>query len=339
MSAPPEVRAAANKRRVHDGLARLANDGVASLAANLAALYAPDAVWRGSHPLDEMHGVSAIEAQVWQPLIAALPDLERREQLLIGGSYNGTDVVAGFGTLTGIFRHDWLGIPATGRTVQLRYAEAHEFAGERIARTTTLFDLLDLMRQAGVWPVAPSLGVEATWPSPFARNGISFDVADPLESAASLAQALTMQRALAYDADRAGLITGPDKPFWHDRMMWYGPAGVGTCRGVAGYVDGHQHPFRRAFPDRVGMNHYMRFGDGGFSATGGWPSVRATHSGSGFMGLGPTGRFVEMRVMDFYHHHEGLIRENWIPIDVIDMLRQMGVDVFGRMRGIVGRAG
>ena len=39
-----------------------------------------------------------------------------------------------------------------------------------------------------------------------------------------------------------------------------------------------------------------------------------------------------MRVMDFYLHHERLIRENGVPIDVIDVLRQMGVDVFERKR-------
>jgi hypothetical protein len=46
-----------------------------------------------------------------------------------------------------------------------------------------------------------------------------------------------------------------------------------------------------------------------------------------------------MRVMDFYYHHEGLIRENWVPIDIIDLLRQMGVDVFARMRQSLRRPG
>ena len=42
-----------------------------------------------------------------------------------------------------------------------------------------------------------------------------------------------------------------------------------------------------------------------------------------------------MRVMDFYLHHEGLIRENWVPLDVHDLLMQLGVDVPGRMRSLV----
>ena len=324
------------KRRVHDGMNRMIERGVPGLADSLADIYAPGAVLRGSHPIDELAGIDAIAMKFWTPLLGAIPDLERRAQLLIGGRYNGVDIVAGFGTLTGIFKRDWLGIPATGRTVNIRYSEANEFAGDRIVRTTMLVDLLDLMRQAQIWPVAPSLGVETPWPSPFATPGVCFEAVDPVQSAATLDQALTMQRSLDYAADRDGLIAGPDKPFWHPRMMWYGPAGIGTCRGVEAYVDGHQQPFRCAFPQRAGMNHYVRFGDGAFSATGGWPSVRAVHSGGAFMGLGPTGRAIEMRVMDFYHHHEGLIRENWVPIDIIDILRQMGVDVFGRMRTLVG---
>ena len=55
------------------------------------------------------------------------------------------------------------------------------------------------------------------------------------------------------------------------------------------------------------------------------------HGGPDWLGLAPSGREVTMRVMDFYLHHEGLIRENWVPLDLIDVLRQLGVDVFDRL--------
>jgi predicted ester cyclase len=120
-------------------------------------------------------------------------------------------------------------------------------------------------------------------------------------------------------------------------MMWYGPCGIGTARGLSGFVDHHQLPFRLAFPNRRGGNHYVRIGDGAYSATGGWPSVLAKHTGGGFMGMPPTGRDVGMRVMDFYLHHEGLIRENWVPLDIIHLLLQMGFDVFDRMQSFFRR--
>ena len=56
------------------------------------------------------------------------------------------------------------------------------------------------------------------------------------------------------------------------------------------------------------------------------------------MGIGATGRVLTMRVMDFYLHHEGLIRENWVPIDIIHLLLQMGVDVFARLRALQWRS-
>ena len=34
-----------------------------------------------------------------------------------------------------------------------------------------------------------------------------------------------------------------------------------------------------------------------------------------------------MKVIDFYLHDEGLIRENWVPIDILHILKQMDVDV------------
>jgi len=31
--------------------------------------------------------------------------------------------------------------------------------------------------------------------------------------------------------------------------------------------------------------------------------------------------------MEFYLHVEGLIRENWVPIDILHILKQIDVDV------------
>ena len=36
--------------------------------------------------------------------------------------------------------------------------------------------------------------------------------------------------------------------------------------------------------------------------------------------------------LDFWRIENGLIRENWVLVDLIDMYHQIGVDVFARMR-------
>lgn len=339
------------RRQVRKALTALAEATPETVGRRLAGLYRPDAAWRGAHPIEAALGVKEIAARVWAPLIAAFPDLERRDLIFVGGIYEGRDYVAAMGHYCGTFRRDWLGIPATGRTVFIRYGEVHRVAGGRVVESTCLWDVLDVLRQAGFWPLPPSLGTEGMWPGPITADGVVLHATDPAEGAASLAQTLSMHKALGdYDdrggRGREGLLAMPQKAYWHPKMMWYGPAGIGTTRGLEGFVDDHQLPFRTAFPNRRGGaqiadpalgGHYIRIGDGAYSVTGGWPSVRATHLGGGFLGLGPTGRAVQMRVMDFYLHHEGLIRENWVPIDMLDLMMQMGVDVLSRMRSHFAR--
>jgi predicted ester cyclase len=338
------------RRLVLGYLTGLAEAGPSGVAAALDRVAMPDCQWRAAHPMNEMSGNAAAAAAIWQPLLTAFPDLERRDSLFLAGVWQGKKMVAAMGHYCGTMRGDWLGIPATGRTVWLRYGEVWQIGPDgRAVQANLLWDVLDVMRQAGVWPLAPSLGVEGTWPGPLTADGLRLDPSDPETGRDSIEQTLRMHKTLAEFDDRGALsrqalIAMPQRDHWHPRMMWYGPAGIGTTRGLDGFVDGHQLPFRIAFhrPQgtfeevmaeraRHGAGHYIRIGDGPYSVTGGWPSVYAMHRGGGFCGLPATGKPVFMRVMDFYLHHQGLIRENWVPLDMLDLLRQMGVDVLARM--------
>ncbi|MEZ5776984.1 MAG: ester cyclase [Paracoccaceae bacterium] len=342
----------ATKQRLHTELCDLAAVRPERAEAFLARLYADDAEWRGSHPLNGIRGAGAIAGKVWRPLIRSFPDLERRDLIVAGGSHEGRTYVAMVGHYCGTFREDWLSIPATGRPIFIRYGEVHELRDGRIVQSNCLWDILDVIRQAGFRPLPPSLGTEGMWPGPITGDGLDFNDRNPAQSAASIAQTLAMHGTLRDYADvegrgREGLLTMPQKEHWHPKMMWYGPAGIGTVRGLQGFVDYHQMPFRAAFPrpateaevasvaaarTKMGGGHYIRIGDGPYSVTGGWPSRVDLHSGPNFLGLPATGRTVGMRVMDFYLHHEGLIRENWVPLDVLDLLMQLGVDVLARMQ-------
>lgn len=326
----------ADKRAALAGLRAIADASPATVGRAIADIYHADAEWRGSHPLNELRGVDAIESVVWRPLLEAMPDLERRDVIFIGGEWEGARLIGAVGNLMGSFARDWLGIRATGRAMLLRYGEYHVMRDGKIAQSTVLFDLLDFIRQTGHWPLAPMLGAVEMWPAPVSADGIVLTAQDPAESAASIKLVLDMHETInSYDDNkdnsRAGLLNMRQKNFWHPKMMWYGPAGIGAARGLEGYVDVHQLPFRRAYPNRIAIGHYARFGDGKYAATGGWPSVRANHVGGNWLGLPPTGRSVTMRVMDFYLCDGGLIRENWVPLDMLDLLLQMDVDVLGRM--------
>lgn len=344
------------RARFHAGLMRLAEAGPEATAAALGDVAAEGCQWRVAHPMNGLAGNAAALARVWGPLKAAFPDLERRDTVFVAGVYQGRTLVAATGHYCGTMRGDWLGIPATHKAVYLRYGEVWQIGPDgRAVQANLLWDVLDVMRQAGVWPLAPSLGVEEMWPGPFTADGVRLAPSDPDQGRASLEQTLQMHRTLAEFDDkgalaRQALIDMPQRTHWHPRMMWYGPAGIGTTRGLDGFVDGHQLPFRVAFhrPQgtfaevtaeraRHGAGHYIRIGDGPYSVTGGWPSVYAVHAGGGFCGMPPTGKPVFMRVMDFYLHHEGLIRENWVPLDMLDLFRQMGVDLLARMADVLRR--
>lgn len=344
------------RRAVHQRLTTLAEASPAASEAALAALARPDALWRVAHPINHCTGLAEVLTRALLPLKHAFPDLERRDVIFVGGCYQGRSYLAAVGHYCGTMRGDWLGIPATRRPIYLRYGEVYQIDGEgAVVQATLLWDVLDVMRQAGVWPLVPPLGSPEQWPAPLTADGLRFDLSDPADAQASITQTIAMHGTLAEFKDRTqlsreNLIAMPQRAHWHPRMMWYGPAGIGTTRGLDGFVDGHQLPFRIAFDRpqgsfeevqaeraRHGAGHYIRIGDGPYSVTGGWPSVYAIHAGGGFCGLPPTGRPVTMRVMDFYLHHEGLIRENWVPLDMLDLLQQMGFDALARMAEVLRR--
>jgi predicted ester cyclase len=122
---------------------------------------------------------------------------------------------------------------------------------------------------------------------------------------------------------------------WHPRFNWYGPTGIGTGRGIAGFRHWHQIPFLRGMPDRkldaMGdlMSHWI--GEGEYVCETGWPNMRLTLSGDGWMGLPPLGQEVLMRSLDFWRVENGLIRENWVLVDLLDIYRQVGINVFARL--------
>ncbi|MEN7341843.1 MAG: ester cyclase [Pseudomonadota bacterium] len=325
---------AAEKQHIPAALRALVQQRGKSLSSSARSLYTDDVAFNAFCPVDECTGVDAAIEQFWQPLVTALPDLERRDELIVAGEFQGQNMIACLGHWQGHLQAPLFEIPATGRLVAIRYGEVHLITESKISASYIIADMLDLMRQVGVTPIAPSLGDEIQWPGPAVAAGIDCDRIDPTRGASTLHRVREMHQALG-SFDGKSLDSMPHATYWHQDFMWYGPSGIGTTRGLDGFRVCHQIPFLRAFPDRVGGQHYVRIGDGPFAVTGGWPSVTATHAGDGWLAMPATGKRVGMRVMDFYRCDEnGLIVENWVPIDIIDILRQLGVDVFGRLREI-----
>ena len=335
----------ANKRRVSAALQAVIDGPPAQIEAALAAVYAEGVLTRSSHPVNDQCGVEAIASSFWRPLRHALPDVERRDWLVIGGvdSDSGADQVAISGFYVGTFTNDLFDIPANRQSVKLRYNEMHRLEDGQISKSWIWVDYLALMHQVGYWPIAPSLGAEGQWLAPRTQDALIFTPQDDAASRASHELVAAMGAGLgkfnATQPDRASLDEMGQVNYWHPNFLWYGPAGIGTTRGLSGFEDYHQIPFLVAVPDRGGggaepMSHIS---DGNYSVIGAWDIMRATHTGGNWLGLAATGKRVSMRVMDIYRCGPGpagdlRLCENWVPIDIIEALHQLGVDVFGRLR-------
>jgi predicted ester cyclase len=104
-----------------------------------------------------------------------------------------------------------------------------------------------------------------------------------------------------------------------------GNFGCGTKHGLKEFQDNLQRPFQAAFSDKVAIDEARIF-EGEWGACFG--AQHAVHSGE-FMGIPATGKRVVIKYMDFWKVRDGKIVDNWVMVDFPDVLRQLGVDVFG----------
>jgi predicted ester cyclase len=300
--------------------------------AATAALFAPEARLHLCHPFGELTGPDALIDAALGPLMAALPDLDRRDMIVVAGTTpEGADWIGCMGNYMGRFAAPFLGIPPTGRLAHMRYHEFFRLEDGRVTEMQAIWDIPELMMQAGAWPLAPQLGAFLATPAPMSGDGLAVSG----NGDAAMTRVIDMLTDLCKhpaDPDPAVMRLGAH---WHPRVNWYGPAGIGTARGIDGFRAHHQVPFLRAFPDRkldaMGdlMSHWIAEGE--YVAETGWPNMRLTHKGGGFLGLAPSGREVTLRSLDFWRVEGGLIRENWVLVDLLDFCRQIGLDVLARM--------
>jgi predicted ester cyclase len=320
-----------NKQLVWAYWNQLVGANKANLRDILAQYNAPDVDWSGGHPINDLPGVDALASGFWEPLLHAVPDLVRRTDILMGNTWGGYDFVTGTGYFIGTFVNDWLGIPATGKTIYIRFGAFHRIEYDKITQTRILFDLPDVMRQVGFQVLAPSLGDERIVPGPAAGDGLLFREPNLAETVKTQTLVEAMVRGLqAYDGK---LLESQGMPaFWTEDMTWYGPLGHGTYYTLHDFIYVYEdHFFTGLQPTQFGgVARIAFFSDGLYSTVCGWPSIRAVQGG-GYLGAPASGKEIEMRVMDWWRRKDDLLDENWVFIDVPHVFKQLGIDVFERM--------
>lgn len=320
-----------NAHSVVAPLAGLGEDGGASVQARLSEVLATDAPVHLAHPFETLDGPRALFQAALQPLLAAFPDLERRETIRIAGEDAHGNVWAGLcGAWVGTFAAPFLGIPPTRRPAAMRYHEFYRIEGDRAVEMQALWDIPELMIQAGAWPMVPSLGREWPVPGPMTQDGLGPG------GDGSRAHRIVSDMLAGLGRSREGVAAMGLETYWHPRCAWYGPSGIGSTRGIAGFRAHHQAPFLAAMPDRRALleNGHM-FAEGDYVGFTAWPGMEMTLSGAGWLGLPGTGRRLTMRSLDFWRVEGDLIRENWVLVDLLHAYDQLGIDVFSRMRELL----
>jgi predicted ester cyclase len=307
----------------------------APVRATLHDLLADDCAVHMCHPFGDMVGPTALYDAAFRPLFQAAPDLERRDLIVIDGTTDeGARWAGACGYYTGTFAAPFLGIPPTGHQFGLRFHEFFREENGQIVEMQLIWDLPSLMMQASAWPMVPSLGREWQVPGPSTQDGLRVN-ADPEAALRNKQTVIDMLITMSRHPREGGPEIMQLEKFWHPRMNWYGPSGIGTARGIKGFRHWHQIPFLNALPDRhggtsdVGESHF--FAEGDYVAVTGWPNMAMTVTGDGWLGIAPAGQAITMRSLDFWRLEDGMIRENWVLVDLLDVYAQLGVDVLARM--------
>jgi len=334
---------------VWDFWQKLNHVGRANVPAALRAAVHVDVDWNGSAPIDQIIGVEGLIADFWLPLLHSFPDLKRDPYVFMGGIESGTaayageagtEWVSGCGYLSGTFAHDWLGIPATGKKTFIHFGQFYVLREGKIAASYAQYDILAVMRQAGYQVLPPAPGAEGgKIPGPVAKDGILLTEQSPLESRKSLQLVEAMGRGLSrYVRPRDGgnMRRMEQEHYWHRDMKWYGPSGIGACFTLEEFEDFHQRPWLHGFGDRnldhEGSGRVMGFiGEGKYVCGGIWDTIFSHHHGE-YAGIPATGKLMTIRDFDWWKREGDYLIENWVPIDMIDLCRQMGVDLMERLR-------
>ena len=304
-----------------------------------------DYKWRGLHPFHEQDSANAAVDAFWRPLLASFSSLQRRETIFFAG-LNDCDGfkstwTCSMGHFKALFDHAWLGIRPTRKIVMIRYAEFHRIEGGKIAETALFLDILDIIKQAGLWPLPPMTGASFVHPGPLTNDGQLFDPQDAIEGSKTLrtinemASNISKANAIIQGKSDAPALSPRDELAltWHEDMAWYGPAGIGAVFTIDRYIEQHQQPFRRQLADRVFNGHVARIAEGNYGGFFGWPNLTVTPTG-GYMGLPATHKPADMRVVDVYRREGDKLAENWVFIDLLHFLNQQGLDVLERIADV-----
>jgi predicted ester cyclase len=297
----------------------------------VADLFDSEAKVNASHPINAAQDGDGYYSDVISPIMAAFEGCTRQNYIVLGGEFLGTEWVTSTGYFHGHFSKPLCGIPPSGKMAFLRFGEFHRMENGKIVESHVFLGFAELIIALGLWPLELSRGYEGVVPGPATHDGIIAGPSDPATSRASADLVEGMLKKLA-TKDEAW------RPFWHERMVWYGPGGLGSYATVDAFAT-FQQPFENTFDGWgdgseagiTGVGAGCKSGDGDYAFLSGWPMITGAHV-KPFLGLEATGKRVFMRDCDWWRCEDGKIIENWCMLDIPHVLLQLGYDLFAEVR-------
>ncbi|MCP4427473.1 MAG: ester cyclase, partial [Chloroflexi bacterium] len=136
------------------------------LPGQLRGVFAPECEIHLAFPFEDLAGPDGLFEGAYRGLLTAVPDLERRDFILMAGESGGANWVGCAGNYMGVMERPFLDMPPTQHPIFMRYTEFFRIEDDQIVEMQAIWDIPQLMMQAKAWPLAPSLGVEWFVPGP-----------------------------------------------------------------------------------------------------------------------------------------------------------------------------
>jgi predicted ester cyclase len=211
--------------------------------------------------------------------------------------------------ITGTGRHvgAFLGIPPTNKMVTMSGIAIHRVANGKLVEHWGQVDAVGLLTQMGVIPPSPM-------PPPLPRPDIHQTSSDRALSAGEMKDKVRQLFAEGINRNNRSVLDELIDPRYVNYSMPMPTAGPEGLNQVVGM-------FFSAFPDmQIILEDVVAETDK--AATRG--HFTGTHKGT-FMNVPPTGKSITTDFIDIWKAHNGRFIENWVQMDMLGMLVQLGV--------------
>jgi predicted ester cyclase len=218
------------------------------------------------------------------------------------------DMVAAQHTIRGTNTGEFMGMPATGKPVEVGSLHIVRYTDGKLSEHWGLPDQGGMLMQLGVMPMPP--GTESWRPPPIAPQVKAGTAGDPDANRKAMADMVAAMRDGKLDEVLAGVA---ENVVDHAAMPGQGPGkeGVGWR-------------FEQLFAGLTNPNFQVEasVGEGPYLSQS--YTFTATHSGA-MMGMPPTNKSFQIQAIDFVLFEDGKMREHWGLIDFPGMMIQLGL--------------